>query len=69
MELLTLRMAAIGYRARLAEVEAQIAQQERGRKPRSAATRRHVLSPAARRRIAAAQRKRWAAYRRQKKAA
>ncbi len=69
-----LHAALIGYQNQLAEIENAMAELRRklriaspaGAADNKAAPRHRTMSPAARRRIAAAQKKRWAAYRKAK---
>lgn len=67
-----LEAALVGYQARLAEIDramAHLRSQLKGAPSTDGAPRRqHNMSAAARRRIAAAQRKRWAAYKKAKAA-
>jgi len=79
-DLTTLQMALVGYQIEKQKIDDKISEiqaQLKGRRivlPSAAATKRapvtkRVLSPAARRRIAAAQRKRWAEHRKRVAAA
>lgn len=73
-DLTTLQMALVGYQIEKQKIEDKIQQiqaQLRGKKGSSSVTEkpaatRRVLSPEARKRIAAAQKKRWAEHRRLK---
>jgi cell division septum initiation protein DivIVA len=73
-DLTTLQMALVGYQIEKQKIEDKIQQiqaQLRGKKgssstPEKPAGTRRVLSPEARKRIAAAQKKRWAEHRRMK---
>lgn len=64
----TLRMALVGFQAKLEEINAQIEQVKRMLRGTSAAGRK-PMSKAGRKRIAEAQKKRWAAYRKRHQAA
>ncbi len=67
-----LRAALVGYENQLAEIENAMADLRRRLRmtgpteSEPAGTRKHGMSAAARKRIAAAQKKRWAAYRKAK---
>jgi hypothetical protein len=76
-DLMTLQMALVGYQAEKQKIEEKISQiqgQLKGKKvsspsasaPAEKARVQRVLSPEARKRIAAAQKKRWAEHRRMK---
>ena len=75
-DLTTLQMALVGYQIEKDKIEAKIKEiqaQLKGRKvsvagaaPEKTAAVKRILSPEARKRIAAAQKKRWAEHRRMK---
>lgn len=75
-DLTTLQMALIGYQlekdkidAKISEIEAQLRGKKAPAAPaEKAASGKRVLSPEARKRIAAAQKKRWAEHRKAKAA-
>jgi hypothetical protein len=66
-----LHAALVGYQARLAQIDEAIAEVQNRLSGKAASsstprTGKRVVSPAARKRMAAAQRRRWAAYRKRK---